>query len=210
MFGGALFFLYEFKEAAIHYAPLRWLYFQCLFRRALNFQQIGRQYDAIDMALRLEREISAVPGAGLPKKLLSFLLEHLANWPEGWRRLVASYRNTERARRHRAKYSAFPLDDHLRIRQPKNPPPPERQGDLLVLKPWVSPREKGVIFLNFDETVDKFFSMYDVERLAHEYRIVVEPSAWGYQQARMYLLRGLDTDVVVESQYLQDYKYIDQ
>jgi len=52
--------------------------------------------------------------------------------------------------------------------------------------------------------------MYDVERLASEYRIVVEPSAWGYQQARMYLLRGLDTDVVVESQYLQDYNYIKQ
>lgn len=210
MFGGALFFLYELKEAAVQYAPLRWLYFQYLFRRALNVQRRGREYDAIDMALRLEREISAVPGASVPKKLRNFLLEHLASWPEGWKRLVASYRNTELARRHKAKYSAFPLGDQLRIRQPKNPPPPERQGDLLILKPCVSSREKGVIFLNFDETVDKFFAMYDVERLARDYRIVVEPSAWGYQQARMYLLRGMDTDVVVESQYFHDYKYIEQ
>ncbi|OQX11384.1 MAG: hypothetical protein BWK76_19250, partial [Desulfobulbaceae bacterium A2] len=210
MFGGVLFFVYELKEAAVHVAPLRWLYFQLLFCRAQKAQRLGRVFDALDIALHLEREISAVPGARLPKKLQDFLRRHLASWPAGWRCLVASYRKAELARRHLANYLAFPLADRLRIRQPKKSPPPERQGDLLVLKPCLGPREKGVIFLNFDETVDKFFAMYDVERLAHEYRIVVEPSAWGYQQARMYLLRGLDTDVVVESQYLQDYKYIDQ
>jgi len=48
MFGGALFFLYELKEAAVHYAPLRWLYFLCLFRRALNVRRRGREYDAIN------------------------------------------------------------------------------------------------------------------------------------------------------------------
>jgi len=77
----------------------------------------------------------------------------------------------------------------------------------MVLKPFVNSREKGVLFLNFDETVDKFFALYDVEKIARDYRIVFEPSAWGYQQPRMFLLHGLATDVIVEAQYLPDYNY---
>jgi len=210
MFNGILFIFYEIKELLLNYDIPRWIYYKIIFNLSRYAQQRKKTYAAIDYALRLEREISAVPAACVPKKLISFLEEYLATWPEGWHNLIVSYRNSELGKRHRNTYSSFPVEDRLRIRLPKSSSPPERQGDLLIMKPYIGKREKGVIYIAFDETVDKFFAFYNVDQMAQDYRFVFEPSAWGYQQVRMYLLRGLDTEVIVESQYKQDFEYIEK
>lgn len=210
MFRNIFFFLYELKETALFFAPGRWLYSLILLRLARRAFNRGHSYTAVSYALRVERDITAVNPAKIPAAVARITNCFLDLESEDWSRLVESYRQSDIALRHRQKYCVFPMEDRLRIRHPKISPPPERQGDLLVLKPCLGKQEKGVLFLNFDETVDKFFALYDVEHLAQSYRIVFEPSAWGYQQPRFYLLRGLDTDVVVEAQYRQDYEYIEK
>lgn len=205
-FGGRLFFLYEWKEALLRYKPVQYCF--SLLARMQSWRAFRNEdhFGALSNALRVARDLSAVGQRRLPVWVHGRILNSLGE--KGWQQLVASYRVTGLAQAHRGKYYAFPLADRLRIRQPKKNPPRERQGDLMVLKPFRSSREKGVLFLNFDETVDKFFALYDVEKIARDYRLVFEPSAWGYQQPRMFLLYGLATDVVVEAQYQPDYNYI--
>ncbi|EKD39300.1 MAG: glycoside hydrolase family protein [uncultured bacterium] len=207
-FGGRLFFFYEIKEALLDCTTVR-LFFSAIARlNVWKLKKTGRSYEVLAAALRVERDFSAVSPDVVPLWVHRLTQEYRQN-VQHWRDLVRAFQETELARFHSARYRSFDLPDRVRIRQPKNPPPPERQGDLLVLKPWCGTEEKGVILLNFDETVDKFFSLFDVEKVATKYRLVVEPSAWGYQQVRMYLLRGLATDVVIQAQYRQDYEYID-
>lgn len=208
-FGGRLFFLYEIKEALLANFFARWC-FSWLAR--LNVQKNTRKcnyYGVLSTALRIERDFSSINPATVPPWVHRIKNQIPPGGNRYWQQLLSSYKESNLAHTHRKKYCSFALPDRLRIRQPKNPPPPERQGDLLVLKPNCGPREKGVIFINFDETVDKLFALYDGERLAANYRIVFEPSAWGYQQARMFFLRGLNTDVIVEAQYRQDFEYIE-
>ena len=209
MFGGKLFFLYELKEAALRWQLFRWIVAQLcimLARRALRENDF---FKAVSFALKADREIRAVEGADSPAVVREFLYKHLEDSNrDRWSDLLVSYRKSELARWHRRKYCSFELSDRLRVRQPRNPSPPERQGALFILKPQVNSNEKGVLLLNYDETIDTFFALYDVEKLVKDYRIVVEPSAWGYQQTRIHLLRGLDTEVVVQSQYQPDFEYI--
>ncbi len=207
-FGGRLFFLYEMKEASLANSFMRQC-FSCLARLYVwRNAQKSNLYGVLSTALRIERDFSSINPVTVPTWVHQIKSEILPGDSRHWQQLLGAYRGTVLAHAHRKKYCGFDLPDRLRIRQPKNPPPPERQGDLLVLKPC-GLREKGVLFLNFDETVDKFFALYDVERLADNYRIVFEPSAWGYQQARMFLLQGLKTDVIIEAQYRQDFEYIE-
>lgn len=208
-FGGRLFFLYEIKEALLGNKLARICISWIARVKVWNSARRERLYDVLSETLRVERDFSSVNPSVVPSWVHQTTNKYTQNTAKDWRELVLSYRKTSIAQLHKIKYWSFELPDRTRIRQPKTPPPPDRQGDLLVLKPWCGPHEKGVLFLNFDETVDKFFSLFDVERVAEKYRIVVEPSAWGYQQARMFLLRGLATDVIIEAQYQQDYEYID-
>lgn len=208
MFGGKLFFLYELKEAALHWQVVRWVYAHVFIMKARMAERKNEIFQAVSFALKVDREISAVEGAASPSVVSEFLHKYLEGNKERWSDLLVSYRQSELARWHRRKYCSFELTDRLRIRQPRNPSPPERQGALFILKPNLGPKEKGVLLLNYDETIDTFFALFDLEKLAHDYRIVVEPSAWGYQQPRIHLLRGLDTDVVVQSQYKPDFEYI--
>ncbi|EKD87942.1 MAG: glycoside hydrolase family protein [uncultured bacterium] len=207
-FGGRLFFLYEMKEASLTNSFARlcfsWLARLNVWRNTLKLNLYG----VLSTALRIERDFSSIHPATVPTWVHRVKREILPGDRRCWHQLLLSYRKTTLAHTHQKKYCGFDMPDRLRIRQPKNPPPPERQGDLLVLKPS-RPREKGVLFLNFDETVDKFFALYDAERLAKNYRIVFEPSAWGYQQVRMFFLQGLNTDVIIEAQYRQDFEYIE-
>lgn len=180
-FGGRLFFLYEIKEALL----ASWLVSYCFSLLArgkvwlLDLQ--GATFAGLAETLRLERDLATVHRHRIPSWVHNRARRHWEGDALSWRQLLKSYQETATARVHWEKYCRFGVQDRVRIRQPRNNPPPERQGDLLVLKPWCSPKEKGVILLSFDETVDKFFALFDVERLAQQYRLVVEPSSWGYQ-----------------------------
>jgi len=83
----------------------------------------------------------------------------------------------------------------IRLKHPRPDEDPRRQGDLIVLKPRISPREKGVILVAFTESISSLLSLYNVTGLLKDYRLVLEPSSFGYQDVSFLMLLGLGGDI---------------
>jgi len=85
----------------------------------------------------------------------------------------------------------------------------KRQGNLVLLKAWdADTREKGVLYLQYTESIPSFVSLFDLDRLARNYRLVLEPSTWGYQDVNFLLLIGKEMDVIVQAQDDLDFQII--
>lgn len=124
-------------------------------------------------------------------------------------RLYQEYVSSPVARRIREQYAAYPPDYRVRMRYPRDNDDPERQGDLILLKPYdPETGEKGVILVSFTESVQRFAALFDVPALAERYALVFEPSSWGYQDWTFMLFLGSDLDVLVESPWAPDYEFI--
>lgn len=78
----------------------------------------------------------------------------------------------------------------------------------MVLKPNLGEKEKGVILIQYNESLKKFASIFDIINLSKYYRFVLEPSTWGYCDPSILLFLGLCTDVIVQAQNYLDYEYI--
>lgn len=129
--------------------------------------------------------------------------------PAAENRLRLEFIQSQQAREIRNLYGAFPPQDRVRLRYP-NDDDPERQGDLIVLKPY-DPQsgERGVLMLMYSEAVLAMAAMYDLAALASRYMFVLEPSSWGYQDARFFLYLGSDLDVLIQSPRYADFEFIE-
>jgi glycosyltransferase involved in cell wall biosynthesis len=60
--------------------------------------------------------------------------------------------------------------------------------NMIVLKAYRSAAERGVLLLKYDEVLNAFPLLFDVQRIQERYHIVLEPSFSGYMQpfARLY------------------------
>jgi glycosyltransferase involved in cell wall biosynthesis len=129
--------------------------------------------------------------------------------PARQNRLLWEFARTAEAQRVRARCARFPVADRVRMRYPMPNDDPERQGDLVVLKPHdESSGEKGVLYLMYTESIRRFAALFDLPRLASRYVLVLEPSWWGYQDATFLLYLGSDLDVVVLAQSRPDFEFI--
>jgi len=122
--------------------------------------------------------------------------------------LLDNFLNRRRSKIYRLEFFKYGVDNCLRLRYPKENDDPKRQGDLLVLKPYIGKNEKGVVFIKYNDALEKFISLFDSSKVARDYYIVLEPSTWGYQDIVFMYFVGLGTDVIIESQYQRDYDYI--
>jgi glycosyltransferase involved in cell wall biosynthesis len=115
---------------------------------------------------------------------------------------------SKRAAVIRKMYSVFNTDDRVRIRY-KNEDNPFREGNLLILKaPEKNPSggiNKGVIYLQYNNSIAEFASLFDLEALYKEYTLVVEPSSWGYSDLGLELLLHGHNYVYVMAQDSIDY-----
>lgn len=129
--------------------------------------------------------------------------------PAAENRLRLEFVQSDQAREIRKLYGAFSLEHRVRLRYP-NDDDPERQGDLIVLKPY-DPQsgEHGVLMLMYSEAVRAMAAVYDLGALASQYMFVLEPSSWGYQDARFLLYLGSDLDVLIQSPRLADFEFIE-
>jgi len=126
----------------------------------------------------------------------------------GGNSLVDSYVRSPDASRYREEFRSYGWEHQVRLKYPREHDDPSRQGDLLILKPYMSGKEKGVILIQYNDSFNKFVSIYDLHRVGDCYRIVLEPSTWGYRDPAMFFFLNLRTDVIVQAQYAQDYQYI--
>jgi glycosyltransferase involved in cell wall biosynthesis len=123
-------------------------------------------------------------------------------------RLRLEFVRSAKAQALRQVYGSFPMDHRLRLRFP-NDDDPERQGDLIILKPYdETTGERGVIMLMYSEAVMAAAAVYDLGALAARYMFVLEPSWWGYQDARFLLYLGSDLDILVQSPRRADFEFV--
>jgi glycosyltransferase involved in cell wall biosynthesis len=128
--------------------------------------------------------------------------------PASGNRLRLEFIRSEKARALRQLYGSFPLEHRLRLRFP-NDDDPERQGDLIILKPYdETTGERGVIMLMYSEAILAAAAVYDLGALASRYMFVLEPSWWGYQDARFLLYLGSDLDVLIQSPRRADFEFV--
>lgn len=159
--------------------------------RHLGTDGIGTK--RIDRLLQLVRENCFDEGRLLPAAENHLLLEFIRSM---------------KARELRQQYGAFPLDHRVRLRFP-NDDDPERQGDLIILKPYNEVTdERGVIMLMYSEAVLAAAAVFDLGALASRYMFVLEPSWWGYQDARFLLYLGSDLDVLIQSPRREDFDFV--
>lgn len=128
--------------------------------------------------------------------------------PAAENRLRLEFVRTPKAGELRRLYGSFTLEHRLRLRFP-NDDDAERQGDLIILKPYnEATGERGVIMLMYSEAILATAAIYDLGALASRYMFVIEPSWWGYQDARFLLYLGSDLDVLVQSPRRADFEFV--
>lgn len=124
-------------------------------------------------------------------------------------RLRLEFTRSARARQQRKLYGSVPPEHRVRLRFP-NDDDPERQGDLIVLKPYdEATGERGVLMLMYSEAVLAMVAMYDLGALASRYMFVLEPSSWGYQDVRFLFYLGSDLDVLIQSPRRADFEFVE-
>jgi glycosyltransferase involved in cell wall biosynthesis len=151
-------------------------------------------------------------GAGRVSKLMQLIRENCycdgQLLPAAENGLRLEFINSPQAVADRKLYGGFALEHRVRLRFP-NDDDPERQGDLIILKPYnPTTGERGVVLVMYGEGMAAFAAVYDLAALASRYTIVLETSGWGYQDARFFLYLGSDLDVVVQSPRLEDFEFI--
>ena len=206
------FFLFEKKQLVLRFWVGRMLYLYLnvalyLYRRYF----IKDYYGALNSLFRYERDIRGLVGEDMLsphfEQIRSSYLQKYIQGP-GKNEALASFIKSQGAEDIRKQFSAFGKQNKAQMRYPKKNDDPERQGDLMVLKPYIGDNEKGVLFIQYDEGVKRFAAIYDIEKLAKSYRFVIEPSTCGYQNVMFFLCSGLDTEVFIESQFKPDFDYI--
>jgi len=181
-------------------------------RRALGR---GRPYEAAEVLMRAWRHLGAEGvGARRVERVLSLVREHCYRdgglRPSAENALRLDYVRSEKARALRRLYGSFPEEHRVRMRFPREDKDPERQGDLVVLKPYdPATGERGVLLVMYGEGIKAFAAVYDLGALAGRYTLVLETSGWGYQEAHFLLYLGSDLDVLVESPRREDFEFVE-
>ena len=130
--------------------------------------------------------------------------------PSSENQLRLSFISSAQAAEIRKLYGSFPIEHRVRIRFPRADHDPERQGDLIVLKPYdPATKERGVLMVMYGEGIRAMAAMYDLAALAQHYTLVLETSGWGYQDASFFLYLGSDLNVLVESPRAEDFEFIE-
>jgi glycosyltransferase involved in cell wall biosynthesis len=123
--------------------------------------------------------------------------------------LIEQYQKNKKAKYIQQNFSKFALLNKVSLKYPRENDFKERQGDLIILKKAdIENNEKGVIYITYTESIGKFAALYDIKQLATQYQFVFEPSWWGYQNINIMLFFGIDTNIVVECPYINDYKFL--
>lgn len=200
----------EIREKLIRTKPIQVLYLCWTLISYVFFGKIvDNQFRAIASVLRFKRTMAAVGGYSQLTLIDSIITRWiLYNREKGTNDIIPGYRATKESRDLVREFKAYGEHYLLTLKYPSKVEIPQRQGDLLILKPCTSQNEKGVIFVKYDSSFKKFISFYNIEALAKHYRFVLEPGFWGYQNTEILMYVGVGTDIIVEAQYKPDYTFI--
>lgn len=122
--------------------------------------------------------------------------------------ILNAFKSASESKNTREEFTKYGDDFKVRIKFPRKKDFKEREGNLKVLKPYMGPVEKGVLLVEYNDSFRRMASIFDLKELAKNYRIVLEPSTWGYQSVDILMFMNIGTEVLVQAQREEDYKYI--
>jgi len=203
----------ELKERLLGLVIFRLAFLAWSLAKAGSFWVRGNDFESADATLyysrilTVGRSVGPLPVASVVRRRNTGIVKRCRG-VAGENYLLASYVKSREAEATRQEFARLGLEWARAMKYPRADDRPDREGDLLVLKPFVSPRERGVLLVCYNDSLRRFAALYDLRQLAERYVFVLEPSTWGYEDATFLSYSGLPTDVVVESQYRPDYDYI--
>lgn len=161
-------------------------------------------------AVRIERHLAGGNNTpDLSDKFSFYFHKLLARYSRNGNRFYEAYNETREAKRTRIFFRQLDIEYRVRLKFPRNDDNPERQGDLMILKPFrENPLEKGIIIIHFTEALGRVAALFDLEKISKRYRLIAEPSWSGYQHPYFFLYLGLSTDFIVESPFSADHAFI--
>jgi glycosyltransferase involved in cell wall biosynthesis len=197
-----------YESPSLQYAYASWMDLQST---AAGLR--GQPYNAASRLLNMWKQMGTERfGARRKAHLMELVRENCYRGDElltaGENRLRQEFVRSPLAGELRKTYGSFPPDHRVRLRFP-NDEDPERQGDLMILKPYdPETGERGILMIKYSESILAMPAVFDLGGLAMRYMMVIEPSSWGYQDARFFLYLGSDLDVLVASPRQADYDFI--
>ncbi len=203
------------KERFYESRALQYPYASLMDIQARAARSRGQVYEAIARLLHLWKQMGEQRfGMARMNRLKELIQENCYRdgelLPATENRLRLEFIHSERARELRNIYRSFAPDHRVRLRFPHDEDP-ERQGDLVILKAYNrSTGERGVLLIKYSETILAMPAMFDLGTLASHYMLVLEPSSWGYQDARFLLYLGSDVDVLVQAPRAADFDFVEQ
>jgi glycosyltransferase involved in cell wall biosynthesis len=187
-----------------------------LLANAYVSYKIGRTYSFCRSLGKFEKLYeSAILNGSLPL-LYRFLVDVRTRFLEVSRDdisnpILDSFLRTNRARKIRQMYRKFGIENAVRIRY-LNEDDNDREGNLLILS---TPKTdgtgaivKGVLYLQYNNSIEEFAALFDLSELYREYVLVVEPSSWGYSDLGLELLLSGQSNIYVMAQDKIDFDLI--
>lgn len=197
-----------YASRALQYPYASWMDLQS---KAALFR--GQPYEATSRLLHMWRQMGTESfGAHRLARLMEVVHENCYRdgelLPVAENRLRLEYMHSLAATKVRNLYGSFAPEHRVRLRFP-NDDDPSRQGDLMVLKSYdPATGERGILMIKYSETILAMPAMFNLDALASRYMLVIEPSSWGYHDARFLLYLGSDLNVLVESPRRADFDFI--
>lgn len=192
------------------------VYARILSARGLWHAKQEHFYQAIDCCCRAYRR---VPNSVVRQEQMQRInhVLHQACYSESTllpirrNRILDEFQQLSESSSIREAHRQRPFPDRIRLRQPRSPDDPRRQGCLILLK-RPNPRngERGVILLKYLYSFAEFPALFDLRRIAEQFQIVLEPSWTGYAEAPFFLYVGNDLDVLIQCTQPSDAQFFDQ
>lgn len=178
----------------------------CLLFNFVFRHIIPRHYLAIKVMLKCQKILSEF-NPGLPYNIVESYCRKLNEYD--CKNILHSFRDSTISKKYKTEFLRYGKRYASRLKYPRTNDNESRQGDLLLLKPYLGDNEKGVLLIKYNDSFEKFISLFDIDQISQRYRIVLEPSTWGYQDVVFSLFRPLNTDIIIQSQCQQDFEYIE-
>jgi glycosyltransferase involved in cell wall biosynthesis len=203
-----------FKERVYESRPLQRLYASWADIQSKLALSRGEPYEALRRMLRVWRHLGT---EGVGQRRVARLMQVVHGncyrdgqlLPAAENRLRLDFIRSPKGRELRKLYGSFPMEHRVRLRFPRTDLDPERQGDLIILKPYdPATGERGVLMVMYSEGILALAAVYNLAALASRYTLVLETSGWGYQDVRFFLYLGSDLDVLVQSPRQSDFEFI--
>ena len=204
-------YLNQWKEYLITLRPIQMAHLAFALSKYLFWAHLARnRCDAYSATLQHERIARTTPRWNLSPTIMKINLELIATMKErnGPNILRQCFIESNESYRYREEFQQYGAEYQVRLKYPRPNVDPCRQGDVIVLKPHMSSKERGVLLIQYNDSFKKFFAIFDTARLAKSYRLVLEPSTWGYCDPLILLFLGMETDVIVQAQHHLDFEYI--